>query len=148
MNNVPPLLRVPPAKAFHLNANPAQSAGCLLDQYLQAAVRKKERLVMVKKHTHGEKRTVASFFHRKKSPAARSKCPELVGPGPALGLLAIRVRLGLRGIVPGFEKFSGTKAADAAILVEGNPNTCGAADSATAQINYAAVAAGTLLNRS
>jgi thiosulfate dehydrogenase [quinone] large subunit len=51
--------------------------------------------------------------------------------GPALGLLSIRIWLGLRGILTGIEKFAGTKTSDAAVVIEGQPNTYGLTDTAT-----------------
>jgi len=50
--------------------------------------------------------------------------------GPALGLLAIRIWLGLRAILTGVEKFAGTRSSDAAVIIDGEANSYGLTDAA------------------
>jgi thiosulfate dehydrogenase [quinone] large subunit len=50
--------------------------------------------------------------------------------GPALGVLAIRIWLGLRSILTGVEKFAGTTTKDSAVVIDGAPNTYGLTDAA------------------
>ncbi len=60
-----------------------------------------------------------------------SACSSL---GPALGLLTIRIWLGFRALATGIEKYAGTKASEAAILIDGKPNTYGLTDSASEKV--------------
>lgn len=56
------------------------------------------------------------------------------GFGPALGLLTIRIWLGLRAVATGIEKYAGTKASEASVLIDGKPNSYGLTDSASEKI--------------
>lgn len=55
--------------------------------------------------------------------------------GPALGVLLIRIWLGMRAIVSGIEKFGGTKASDTPVEIDGAANTYGLTE-ATAEKTY------------
>lgn len=54
--------------------------------------------------------------------------------GPALGLLSIRIWLGLRAIATGIEKYAGSKSSDTAVLINGQPNTYGLTDSTSEKV--------------
>jgi thiosulfate dehydrogenase [quinone] large subunit len=54
--------------------------------------------------------------------------------GPALGVLLIRLWLGVRGLITGVEKFAGTRVSDQPVAIEGQPNAYGLTDAATAKV--------------
>lgn len=54
--------------------------------------------------------------------------------GSALGLLTIRIWLGLRALATGIEKYAGSKASEAAVMIDGKPNTYGLTDSASEKV--------------
>jgi thiosulfate dehydrogenase [quinone] large subunit len=51
--------------------------------------------------------------------------------GPSLGLLLIRLWLGVRTLVSGIEKFAGSKSADSLVVIDGEENAYGLTDMAT-----------------
>lgn len=65
-------------------------------------------------------------------PASKTCCSSALGP--ALGLLTIRIWLGLRALATGIEKFAGSKASEAAVLIDGKPNGYGLTESASQKV--------------
>jgi thiosulfate dehydrogenase (quinone) large subunit len=68
--------------------------------------------------------------------------------GPALGVLLLRLWLGVRGIVTGLEKFAGNRVSDQSVVIEGQPNTYGLTDAASSKFyaltNYHGIPPGLL----
>lgn len=68
--------------------------------------------------------------------------------GPALGVLLIRLWLGVRGIITGLEKFAGARISDQPVVIEGQPNDYGLTDAASAKFyalaNYHGIPPGLL----
>ena len=51
--------------------------------------------------------------------------------GPALGLLMLRIWLGVRAFLTGIEKFAGEKGSQSLVTIDGAPNTYGLTESAS-----------------
>jgi len=66
------------------------------------------------------------------SPSDPSACCPCLGP--ALGLLSIRIWLGLRALSTGIEKFAGSQASDTSVLIDGKVNSYGLTETASHKI--------------
>jgi thiosulfate dehydrogenase [quinone] large subunit len=69
-------------------------------------------------------------------PGAPSNCCSSGGCniGPALGILTLRIWLGVRSLVTGIEKFAGTKASEQAVKIDGAENAYGLTEAASEKV--------------